>query len=260
MQTKIIDGVVIHYRVEGPQDGPVLVFSNSLATDFRIWDPLLPHLPAGWRIVRYDKRGHGLSDCPPGPWSIEDHMRDLAGLLDTLEIKSAVVCGLSVGGMIAQALASARPDLTRAMILCDTGAVIGSEEIWNCRIAQIEAGGMDAVLDATMERWFTAPFRADAARLAPWRNMVAVARPEGYIRTSEAIRDADFRASTAALRLPCLAISGDEDKATPPEALRETAALIPDSEFALIQQAGHIPCVEQPERLGASITAFLDKL
>ncbi|MEM9146792.1 MAG: 3-oxoadipate enol-lactonase [Pseudomonadota bacterium] len=259
-QADLSNGVAIHKRDEGGT-GPALVFSNSLSTDFRIWEPLLPYLPAGWRVLRYDKRGHGLSDCPPGPWTIEDHMRDLAGLMDAVGITRAVICGLSVGGMIAQSLAAARPDLVRALILCDTGAKIGSAEIWNARIAAVrEGGGMHAVVDATMERWFTAAFRNDPARVSPWRNMVAATRAEGYIATGEAIRDADLTASTAALRLPCLAICGDEDRATPPDLVRATAALIPNSRYETIERAGHIPNVERPERLGALITEFMAAL
>lgn len=257
MQSAIVNGVAIRYRLDGPTDGPVLVFSNSLATDFRIWDLLLPLLPAGWRILRYDKRGHGLSDCPPGPWSIEDHARDLAGLMDALGLSGAVVCGLSVGGMITQSLAADRPDLVRAIILSDTGAVIGSAEVWNGRIEAIRASGMAAVVDATMERWFTAEYRADPARLAPWRNMVAATRAEGYVLTGAAIRDADFRASTAQLRLPCLALTGDEDNATPPELLRQTAALIPGSRFEVVRGAGHIPNIERPEAVAALLSEFL---
>ena len=260
MQVHIDGGVAIHYRDEGPETAPALVFSNSLGTDFRVWDPLLPHLPSDLRILRYDKRGHGLSDCPPGPWSIADHMRDLAALMAARGISNAVVCGLSVGGLIAQMLASEHPDRVRALILADTGAKIGSDEIWNPRIAAIEADGMDAILDATMERWFTADFRTDPARVAPWRNMVAATRQAGYVRTAEAIRDCDRRAETARLTLPTLAVVGEADGATPPDLVRETAALIPGSRFEVITEAGHIPCVEQPAKLGALISAFIEGL
>lgn len=253
-----VGGVALHFEDRG--EGPALVFSNSLGTDFRVWNPLLPYLPTGWRIIRYDKRGHGLSDLPPGPWSIEDHAADLAGLLDALEVRQAVICGLSVGGMIAQSLAASRPDLVRALILCCTGAKIGTPEIWNERIGWIREGGVDAILDGTMERWFTARFRADRARLAPWRNMVRATPLEGYVRTAEAIRDADLRRATAALRLPCLAVAGAHDGSTPPDLVRETAALIPGSRFELIEDAAHIPCVERPERLGALIGGVLAEL
>lgn len=257
MQSIAAEGVALHYRLEGPPDGVPVVFSNSLGTDFRVWDPLVPHLPEGLRILRYDKRGHGLSDCPPGPWSIWDHVDDLGRLMDALGLRDAVICGLSVGGLIAQGLATARPELVRALVLCDTGAKIGTRETWDARIEAIGAGGLAMIADAVMERWFTAGFRADPARLAPWRNMMVRTPEPGYVRTAGAIRDADLREATSMLRLPCLAVCGEDDGATPPELVRQTAALIPGARFELILGAGHIPSVEQPEVLGGLITGFL---
>ncbi len=260
MRAAKIGSVTLHHRQEGPEDAPVLVFSNSLGTDFRIWDPLIPLLPAGLRIVRYDKRGHGLSGLPPGDWSMADHVGDLAGLLDHLGVRDAVICGLSVGGIIAQGLAAERPDLVRALILCDTGAKIGEAGMWNDRIATVRGKGLEAMADGVMERWFTPAFRADAPDFPIWRTMLSRTPAEGYAQTCAAIRDTDLQESTSRLRLPCLAVCGDQDGATPPDLVRETAALIPGSRFELIRGAGHIPCVEQPEVLAELISAFLGEI
>jgi 3-oxoadipate enol-lactonase len=251
---------ILHYRDEGPRDGPALVFSNSLGTDFRVWDALLPHLPAGWRIVRYDKRGHGLSSLPEGPWSIADHAADLAGLMDALGVRGAVICGLSVGGLIAQRIALSRPELARALVLCDTAARIGSDEMWSTRVATVREGGIEAIHDANMARWFTETFRADPARLQPWSAMLTRTPVEGYVRTAEAIRACDLTGETRGLRLPCLAVAGEADGSTPPDLVRATADLIEGARFEVIEGAGHIPCVEAPERLGALMTAFLESL
>ncbi|MEM6680317.1 MAG: 3-oxoadipate enol-lactonase [Pseudomonadota bacterium] len=252
-----VNGVVLHAEATGPSGAPAIVFSNSLGTDFRIWDPLLPHLPGGWRVIRYDKRGHGLSEMPTAPWSIEDLADDLAALIEAYGAGPAVVVGLSVGGLIAQGLAARHPQLTRAIVLCDTGAKIGSDSIWNPRIEAVETDGVEAIAGATMERWFTPAFRADAERLTPWHAMMARTPARGYATTARAIRDTDYRAATAKLTLPAMAICGEADGATPPELVRQTAALIPGCPFHIIENAGHIPCVEQPAALGALISDFV---
>jgi 3-oxoadipate enol-lactonase len=259
MRAISVQGAALHVVESGVGDGPALVFSNSLGTDLRIWDALLAHLPPGLRIIRYDKRGHGLSDCPPQPWGMGEHVADLAGVLDALEMKSATVCGLSVGGMIAQGLAAERRDLVGSLILCDTGAKIGSPEMWDARIAAIEAGGIVALADAILERWFTKGFREHDPAFPLWRNMLTRTTAAGYTGTAAAIRDTDLIESTSRLRLPCLAVCGTEDGATPPDLVREMAALIPGSRFELIRGAGHLPCIEQPEVLGRLISTFLQE-
>jgi pimeloyl-ACP methyl ester carboxylesterase len=150
------DGTVLHHARAG--QGRPLVFVNSLGSDFRIWDDVLPALTPRAKVIRYDKRGHGLSDL--GPISMEGHVADLAALLDGLATGPAVVCGLSVGGQIALGLSAARPDLVRGLILMDTGHRIGTPEIWDERIATIESGGIAAAAEATLARWFTPEFHA----------------------------------------------------------------------------------------------------
>jgi 3-oxoadipate enol-lactonase len=254
-----VGGVTLQARVQGPEGAPALVFSNSLGTDLRVWDPLVPHLPEGLRLIRYDKRGHGLSDCPAQPWGMGDHVADLAGLMDALGLRDAVVCGLSVGGMIAQGLAAERPDLVRGLILCDTGAKIGNPEMWDSRIEAIRKGGIAALSEAILERWFTRRFRTESPEFPLWRNMLVRTPAEGYTGTCAAIRDTDLMESTSRLRLPCLAVCGTEDGATPPDLVRETAALIPGSRFELIRNAGHLPPVEQPAAVGRLIAQFLEE-
>jgi 3-oxoadipate enol-lactonase len=259
MRAISVDDAALHVTESGAGDGPAQVFSNSLGTDLRIWDALLAHLSPALRIIRYDKRGHGLSDCPPQPWGMGDHVADLAGVMDKMAVRDAVVCGLSVGGMIAHGLAAERPDLVKALILCDTGAKIGSPEMWDARIAAIEAGGIAALADAILERWFTKAFRAHDPAFPLWRNMLTRTTVAGYTGTAAAIRDTDLIESTSRLRLPCLVVCGAEDGATPPDLVRETAELIPGSRFELIRAAGHLPCIEQPEVLGHLINEFLQE-
>lgn len=259
MHALTLPDVTLHFRDEGPRDGPVLVFSNSLGTDLRVWDRLIPHLPPGLRIVRYDKRGHGLTSLPETGWGMEDNVADLAALMDALEIRGAVVCGLSVGGLIAQGLAAERPDLVRAMILQDTAAKIGHDEMWNERIAAVEgAGTVEVLADAILERWFSKAFRAEpAGELSLWRAMLVRTPAAGYAGVCRTIRDTDLRDSTARLTLPVLAMAGSEDGATPPDLVRETAGLIDGARCEVIRGAGHLPGVERPEEVAALVGAFL---
>jgi 3-oxoadipate enol-lactonase len=249
-------GRTIHAAVSGNADGMPLVFANSLGTDLRVWDPLLPLLPPGLRLVRYDKRGHGLSDGA-GAWTIDDLVADLEALMEALGIGSAVVCGLSVGGMIAQALAARSPGRVRALILCDTAARIGPASIWQDRIAAVEAGGIAPIADAVLERWFSPRFRAQDPAIALWRNMLVRTPPAGYAATCAAIRDADLTASTRDLRLPALAVAGEMDGATPPDLVRATAELIPGARFAVIPGCGHLPPAEAPAALAGLVADFL---
>ena len=248
--------VRLHYRVDGPADGAPVVFVNSLGTDFRLWDPILPLLPKGLRIIRFDKRGHGLSTCPPAPYSMGSLITDTEKLLDYLGVKDCVFVGLSIGGMIAQGLAVKRLDLMRAMVLSNTGAKIGTPEVWDQRIAGVQSDGIESLADAVMERWFSKGFRA-TPELELWRNMLVRQEDAGYAGCSAAISGTDFYATTATLRLPTLGIAGSEDGSTPPDLVRETVDLIPGSKFHLIRKAGHLPCVEQPEEYAQVLTDFL---
>ncbi|MEL6102194.1 MAG: 3-oxoadipate enol-lactonase [Pseudomonadota bacterium] len=248
--------VRLHYRIDGPGDGAPVVFANSLGTDMRLWDPILPLLPTGLRILRYDKRGHGLSTCPPAPYTMGALIGDAERLMDQLGFTDAVFVGLSVGGMIAQGLAVKRLDLLRAVVLSNTGAKIGTTDMWGDRIRAVEKGGIEALADAVMERWFTRDFR-DGPDLELWRNMLVRQEDAGYAGCSAAISGTDFYSTTASLRLPALGIAGSDDGSTPPDLVRETIDLIPGSRFHLIRKAGHLPCVEQPEEYARVLSEFL---
>ena len=195
-----INNNVHHYVSSGAKSNPALLFANSLGTDLRIWDDVTDRLNDDFRIVRYDKRGHGLSDAPPSPYSINDLAQDVAGVLDALEIEQAVLCGVSVGGLIAQAFALNYPKRVLALVLCDTGARIGSIESWRQRIEIVRTGGLQALESPTMERWFSPTFRARRpADIRGYSNMLLQTSVEGYIGTCCALRDADFRAPPAHL-------------------------------------------------------------
>ncbi|KXF75403.1 3-oxoadipate enol-lactonase [Paramesorhizobium deserti] len=259
MQFATINDIALHYQVIGATGKPVIVFANSLGTDFRIWRDVIVRLVGDFAILTYDKRGHGLSDIGKTPYSMEDHVSDLAGLLDHLAVKQAIVCGLSVGGLIAQGLHAVRPDLVGALILCDTAHKIGTAEMWNARIAQVEKNGIASIADAVLERWFTPDFRmGDNAAFAGYRNMLVRQPAAGYAGTCAAIRDADYTETAKKIAVPTICIVGDQDGSTPPDLVLETAKLIANARYEVIKGAGHIPCVEQPEALVSVIRAFTD--
>ncbi len=254
-----INGVTLHYGRAGSDSNPTIVFANSLGTDFRIWQTVAAGLVADYDVILYDKRGHGLSDCPPGPYQMSDHVHDLMGLLDHLDVYQAVVCGVSVGGMIAQGLAAVRPERVRALALCDTAHRIGPPDMWDQRITAIRRGGLAAIADGVMERWFSPGFRErQLEALEGYRNMFCRTPELGYISTCAAIRDADYSESSALLRVPVMCLCGEDDGATPPELVRSLVSIIPDASFHLVPQCGHLPPVEQPVVLTNHLRRFLE--
>jgi 3-oxoadipate enol-lactonase len=256
MQYAHLENTKLHYRIDGPDDGAPVVFANSLGTDFRLWDPILPLLPKGLRILRFDKRGHGLSACPAAPYSMGSLITDTEQLMDLTGFKDAMFVGLSIGGMIAQGLAVKRLDLIRAMVLSNTAAKIGNPAMWNERIAAVNEGGVEALADGVIERWFSKGFCA-GPDIDLWRNMLAQQSNAGYAGCCAAISGTDFYTPTSGLRLPTLGIAGTEDGSTPPDLIRETVDLIPGSQFHLIRKAGHLPCVEQPIEYAQVLTNFM---
>ncbi|MFT5894115.1 MAG: 3-oxoadipate enol-lactonase [bacterium] len=252
------NGVTLHVRDEGPRDGRVIMFSNSLGTDLRVWDLLIPLLPNNLRIVRYDKRGHGLSDCPDAPYHMDSLVDDALCVIDTLGAKDITFVGLSVGGLIGQGVAARRPELLQALVLMDTAAKIGTAEMWADRIAAVEKGGLANYADSILDRWFSEPMRHDKVNLSPWQNMLVRTPLAGYLGTSAAIAASDMTSSTSELTLPVMALVGEHDGATNPDLVRGTAELC-GADFHIIANAGHLPCVERPEQTAIHITDFLEK-
>jgi 3-oxoadipate enol-lactonase len=256
MQMIRLDDINVHFREDGDPGGRAIMFSNSLGTDLRLWDKLVALMPDGLRLIRYDMRGHGLSDAPPAPYSMGTLVSDAERLADYLGVRNCVFVGLSVGGLIAQGLAVKRPDIVAQMVLSNTAAKIGTRAMWDDRIASVKTGGIAALGDSIMERWFSARF-LDGPERAGWQHLLERQPDEGYMGVSAAISHTDFMNTTADLTLPTLAIAGSEDGATPPDLVRETAALVPGSRFELLRGAGHLPCVEDPEGYARILCAFI---
>ena len=253
-----LEGVALHYHLEGDADGMPIVFANALGTDFRLWDKIIARLPAGLRILRFDKRGHGLSSCPGGDYHMDELVDDCARLLQALDIRDCLFVGLSIGGLIAQGMAIRYPQLLRAMVISNSAARIGNEAMWRERIALLRSDGIEAIADNIMQRWFARGFREQQAlELAAWRNMLTRTPADGYIGCCAAIAASDFTEHSAALDLPTLLIAGREDGSVPPEVVRATADLITDSRYEVIEDAGHLPCVERPDEYARILNQFI---
>ena len=251
-----VNGAVVHYADGGRRDARAIVFINSLGMDFRIWDDVARPLAAAYRVVRYDKRGHGLSQLPAGPALMADYAGDLAGLLDRQGVNGAVIVGVSMGGLIAQELYRLRPDLVAALVLSGAAAKIGTEESWRQRMEEVARGGLEAIADAVIQRWFTAGFRAGRPDdLAGWRTMLTRSPRDGYL---DRLRRDDAGRPEALLRPhqgPDPVRVGDEDGSTPAPTVRELADQIGHARFEIIAGAGHLPSLEQADALRALIEA-----
>lgn len=247
----------VHYALTGAPNAPAVVLSNSLGTNFSMWNPQVPALERAFRVLRYDTRGHGQTRATPGPYTIEQLAGDVLRLLDALRLDRVHFCGLSMGGMIGMWLGVHAEKRLRKLVLCNTAARIGTAEIWNSRIENVRKAGMKAITPAVIERWFTPEFRADSAdAVAPVQGMLENTRPEGYIACCQAIRDMDQRGAISAIRVPTLVIAGGKDPATPPAEGRFIAGQIGGASYAELDTA-HLSNLEAPAKFTAELINFL---
>lgn len=251
------NGVRLHYRLDGPAQAPVLLLSNSLGTSLAMWDAQIPAFARRFRVLRYDVRGHGASDVPPGEYDIEQLGRDALGLLDALELEKVHFCGLSVGGLTGQWLALNAPQRLHKLVICNTAAKIGTAETWNARIALVQDRGMTEVAPGAIGRWFTAAFaELEPAAVAAVRSQLLATPPAGYASACAAVRDADFRAQLPALKVPLLVVAGIHDPVTTVEDARFIAGSVPGARLAELP-AAHLSNIEARERFDAVVLDFL---
>lgn len=249
--------VEVNHVLEGPEDAPVLVLSNSLGATREMWDDQAPDLRERFRLLRYDQRGHGGSPAPPGPYTIGDLGTDVLSLLDRLGIERASFCGLSIGGMTGMWLASEVPERFERLVLCCTAARL-DPEAWQTRAEKVRAEGVGAVADAVVERWFTPQFRASRPETFEWAGrMLRDTDPEGYAGCCEAIRDMDLRARLPSIVAPTLVISGADDPAIPPEHGELISDAISEARFEVISNAAHLANVEQPVEITRAVLDHL---
>jgi 3-oxoadipate enol-lactonase len=247
--------VRLHHRLDGPDEAPPLLLCNSLGTTLEMWDSQVPALAAHFRLVRYDRRGHGRSPVPPGPYSIEDLGRDALALLDDLGIERASFCGLSIGGMVGMWLAAETPERVDRLVLCCTAPILPPRKQWLERAATVRARGVSAIVDATLDRWLTPT--APGSLRETFRAMLLGTPAEGYAGCCEALADLDLRDRLAAIEAPTLVVTGAEDPVAPPEAGELLAASISAARHVTVAGARHIANAEQPAAFTQHLLAHL---
>lgn len=252
-----LDRLRVHYEIVGPASASTLVLSNSLGTNLEMWKAQLEVFSRVFRVVTYDTRGHGQSEVTPGPYSVAQLAEDALAMLGALEVQSFSFCGLSLGGMIGMHLATLVPERVTKLVLCNTAPKIGVEDAWNSRIAAVEKGGMTAVTDAVLERWYTPEFRqCSVADVAKTREMLLNTPPEGYIACCAAVRDMDQRERIRQIRIPTLVIAGTRDPVT---TIADAKLMVDSIQKAQLVElpAAHLSNIEAAEEFTSSVVRFL---
>lgn len=247
-------------EVSGPRDAPAVLLSHALGTSLNLWDPQMAALESGFRVVRYDIRGHGESAVPPAPYTLAELAEDVVALLDRLEIGRVSFVGVSLGGMIGQELALRHPGRIRRLVLCDTSARVPPEgrQAIRERIALARRGGMAALVDATLARWFTPRFlAAEGPGVALIRRLFLRTPVEGFVGCAEAICGLDLLEALPGIGVPTLVVVGEEDPGTPVAAAQAIHAAIPGSRLEVIPSASHLANVEQASRFNRLLVDFL---
>jgi 3-oxoadipate enol-lactonase len=254
-----INRITLHYRMDGPGYGPVVILSNSLAADLTMWDLQVPVLiRAGYQVLRYDTRGHGRSAVPEGPYTLEMLAADIIGLMDFIGLERAHFCGLSMGGMAGQMLAARYGSRLDSLFISSTAAYIPPRELWDERIESVREKGMPAVADATIERWFTSPGRERlAAEVGRIRKVILATSAEGYCACCAAIRDMDLREMIRSIENRTLIVVGEQDQGTPVSSAESIHRSIPFSDLRVIPGAAHFVNVEQARMFNDILLGFL---
>lgn len=250
----------LNYCFDGPQDGPVLVLSNSLGTDLHMWDEQIAAFSEHFRVLRFDTRGHGQSLVTEGPYSIDQLGRDVLAMLDQLNIDKVHFCGLSMGGLIGQWLGINAGERLHKLVVCNTAAKIGDPSVWDPRIETVLRDGkaaMVALRDASIARWFTSDFaQAHPEKVRRITDMLAATSPQGYAANCAAVRDADFREQLSSIRVPLLVVAGTEDAVTPPSGGHFIQERVNGAEYAEFH-AAHLSNVQAGAAFSERVLAFL---
>lgn len=252
----------IHARADGEEraEAPWILLSNSLAADLHMWDPQIPFLERGYRVLRYDTRGHGRSPVAAGETGFAELAGDALAVMDAFGIRSCTFLGLSLGGMTGLALALSDSDRVERLVCCDARADAPPpvQAFWDDRIAAAASGGMEAVAQGTLERWLSPEFRAaqpgEAGRIA---DMIRATPVAGYQACAAAIKALDFLPQLPRIACPTLFVVGEQDAAAPPPLMQEMARAVPGARLAVVPGSGHLPNIDNPQGFEAAVAGFL---
>lgn len=253
------NGSTFHCRIDG-DSGPWVMLSHGLATDLTMWDELAGALKDRYRVLRYDARGHGGSAATAGDYSLDMLVADAVGILDSLDITQTGFIGLSMGGMVAQGLLLDHPRRIKSAVIADSRHTTTPEftRAWLDRIDAVRKGGIEAIVASTVARWSSAGLaQRKPAVVARMEKMIRNTSPDGYCGCAAALARLDYGHRLGDVTQPVLVICGDEDHGAPPENTRQMHAMISGSRFRVIEQAGHIANIEQPDIFNEAVAAFL---
>ena len=255
-------GVVLNTAVDGDGDKPWIILSNSLGANLSMWDGQVGLLSETHRVLRYDTRGHGQSEAPAGPYSFDDLLADVLGVMDAHEIETADFMGLSMGGMTGLGLALEHPDRFKRVICADgrADAPPPFREMWDTRIAAVEGGGLEAIVEGTLATWLTEDWRAaNPEVLENVRQMVLSNDPQGYISCCRALQGLDYLRHLGKVTIPVFFVGGSEDIGAAPEVMQAMADATPGGVYVQIPAAAHVANINAPEAFNAAIKGFLAK-
>jgi 3-oxoadipate enol-lactonase len=255
-----INGIDINYRLDGHStSGPVVMFSNSLASNLTMWDLQVEPLEMeGFRVLRYDSRGHGQSSAPEGPYTIDLLADDAAALIDHLGVGPVHFCGLSKGGMVAMNMGVRHPEKVRTLTIADSAAHMAPKDTWDDRVRMVTAGGMASVVDGTIDRWITTHGQQRMEdQVEKVRNMILNTPVTGFVACCRAIQAMDQRETIKAIDKPTLVVVGDKDPSTTPAHAKEIADAVPGAELEIIADAAHLANIEQPVAFTDALLKFL---
>jgi 3-oxoadipate enol-lactonase len=257
----VANQIKIAYQIDGPEQGPAVIMSNSLMSSLEMWDQTISALTDRYRVVRYDTRGHGQSQVTDGPYSIALLAEDLVALMDALNINQAHLVGLSMGGMICQYIGANYPERALSLSLCDTASEMPPRSMWEERFAIAKSQGIAGLVDGTIKRWFLGDFINRATeQINTVRKMILATPVDGYLGCASAVRDMAQSTMLLKIKAPTMVLVGKQDPACTVDQATVLHRLIPHSSLVVIDQAAHLSNIEQPKAFNHALRGFLDSV